>query len=186
LGREANVFELERLTYRGVFDAIRQKDSRRFLYTIEVDPAYGKYHLTGHKKCGVSLEPREALLLRNNCSKCGKRLTVGVLQRVEMLANRPEGFVPNGAIPFKRLLPLYEIISFAMGVNRLYAKAIVEEQNKLTAAFGCELTVLLDAPFEQLSRLTKKSIVQAIVALREGRVSFTPGYDGVYGVPRFS
>ena len=185
LGREANVFELERLTYRGVFDAIRQKDSRRFLYTIEVDPAYGKYHLTGHKKCGVSLEPREALLLRNDCLRCGKRLTVGVLQRVEELANRPEGFVPNGAIPFKRLLPLYEIISFAMGANRLYVKAIVEEQNKLTAAFGCELTVLLDASFEQLSRLTKKSVVQAIVSLREGRVSFTPGYDGVYGVPRF-
>jgi uncharacterized protein (TIGR00375 family) len=185
LGREANVFELKSLTYRGIFDAIRQKDSRRFLYTIEVDPAYGKYHLTGHKKCGVSLEPREALLLHNNCSRCGKRLTVGVLQRVEELANRPEGFVPNRTIPFKRLLPLYEIISFATGANRLYAKAIVDEQNKLTAAFGCELTVLLDASSEQLSELTKQSVVQAIVALREGRVSFTPGYDGVYGVPKF-
>lgn len=185
LGREANVFELERSTYRGVFDAIRQRDRSQFLYTIEVDPAYGKYHFTGHKKCGVSLEPKEALLLNNTCPKCGKKLTVGVLQRVEELADRPEGFVPNRAIPFKRLLPLYEVISFSTGVNRLYAKAVIEEQNKLITAFGTELAVLLDAPLERLLELTKKPVAQAIVALREGRVSFAPGYDGVYGVPKF-
>jgi uncharacterized protein (TIGR00375 family) len=183
LGREANVFELQELSYREVFDAIRLKDRSRFLHTIEVDPAYGKYHFTGHKKCGVSLPPGEALRLGNKCPKCGKKLTVGVLQRVEELADRPEGFRPEGAVPFKSLLPLYEVISFATGVNRLYAKAVLEQQNRLIGAFGNELAVLLEAPQEMLLQHTKQVIAEAIVAVRENRLKFTPGYDGVYGVP---
>ena len=184
LGREANVFDLERPSYRGVFDAIRQRDPSRFLYTIEVDPAYGKYHFTGHRKCGVSLEPKEALL-RGACPVCGKKLTAGVAQRVEQLADRPEGFVLPGAIPFRRLLPLYELISFATGVNRLYVKAVIKEQDKLISAFGSELGVLLDASCETLSSVTKAPIADAIIAMREGRMRFKPGYDGVYGVPKF-
>jgi uncharacterized protein (TIGR00375 family) len=183
LGREANVFEFEKLSYRAVFDAIRLKDRSRFLQTIEVDPAYGKYHFTGHKKCGVSLPPREALRMGNKCPKCGKRLTVGVLQRVEELADRPEGFTPNDVIPFRSLLPLYEVISFATGVNRLYAKAVLEQQDRLIRAFGSELAVLLDVSLEDLLRHSKQVVAQAIVAVRENRLKFTPGYDGVYGVP---
>jgi uncharacterized protein (TIGR00375 family) len=183
LGRESNVFELENLSYRAVFDAIRLKDRNRFLHTIEVDPAYGKYHFTGHKKCGVSLSPGEALRMGNKCPKCGKKLTVGVLQRVEELADRPEGIRPEGAIPFRSLLPLYEVISFATGVNRLYAKAVLEQQDRLIRAFGSELAVLLDASLEELSRHSKQEVAKAIVAVRENRLRFVPGYDGVYGVP---
>ncbi|MGD0477719.1 MAG: endonuclease Q family protein [Nitrososphaerales archaeon] len=183
LGREANVFEFEKLSYRAVFDAIRLKDRSRFLHTIEVDPAYGKYHFTGHKKCGVSLSPGEAVRMGNKCPKCGKKLTVGVLQRVEELADRPEGFRPEGAIPFRSLLPLYEVISFATGVNRLYAKAVLEQQDRLIRAFGSELAVLLNASLEELSRYSKQVVARAIVAVRENRLKFTPGYDGVYGVP---
>jgi uncharacterized protein (TIGR00375 family) len=183
LGREANVFELERLSYRELFDAIRLKDRRRFLHTIEVDPAYGKYHFTGHKKCGVSFPPGEARRMGNRCPNCGMRLTVGVLQRVDDLADRPEGFRPEAAIPFKSLLPLYEVISFATGVNRLYAKAVLEQQNSLIKAFGSELAVLLEVPQEELLQHTKPEVAQAIVAVREDRLKFTPGYDGVYGVP---
>jgi uncharacterized protein (TIGR00375 family) len=183
LGREANVFELKKLSYRGVFDAIRLKDNSRFLHTIEVDPAYGKYHFTGHKKCGVSLSPGEALRAGNKCPKCGKKLTVGVLQRVEELADRPEGFRPKDAIPFRSLLPLYEVISFATGVNRLYATAVLAQQDRLIGAFGNELAVLIDAPLEDLLRHSKREVAEAIVAARENRLKFTPGYDGVYGVP---
>lgn len=186
LGREANVFELGRVTYDEVFDAVRKKDGSRFLFTIEVDPSYGKYHFSGHRKCGVSVSPDEAVRLSNKCPKCGRKLTVGVLQRVEELADRPDGFMPENAIPFKSLLPLYEVISFATGVNRLYAKAVIEEQDKLIRTFGSELTVLLDASEGELSKATKESVVRAILALREGRVEFEPGYDGVYGVPRFA
>jgi uncharacterized protein (TIGR00375 family) len=185
LGREANVFELRRLTYHELFDSVSKKDASRFLYTIEVDPAYGKYHYSGHKTCGVSLSPTDSAKAGNVCPKCGKKLTVGVLQRVEELADRPEGFVPRGAIPFKRLLPLYEVISFATGVNRLYAKAVIEEQDKLIRAFQNELSVLLEADYQTLARTTKKQIADAILAVRENRVEVVPGYDGVYGIPQF-
>jgi uncharacterized protein (TIGR00375 family) len=185
LGREANVFELGRPSFREVFDAVRNKNRERFLFTIEVDPAYGKYHFSGHKKCGVSLSPTDAMRLEDRCPKCGKKLTVGVLERVEELADRPVGYTPEGAIPFKSVLPLYEVISFATGVNRLYAKAVMDEQDKLIKAFGNELAVLLDANEEELSKVTKAVVAKAIVALRQGEVGFEPGYDGVYGVPRF-
>jgi uncharacterized protein (TIGR00375 family) len=185
LGREANVFELGKLSYHEVFDAIRLKDGSRFLHTVEVDPAYGKYHFTGHKKCGVSLSPGEALQMCNKCPKCGKRLTVGVLQRVEELADRPEGFRPEGVIPFRSILPLYEVISFVTGVNRFYAKAVLEQQDRLIGAFGSEYAVLLDAPLEELSRHSKQEVAKAIIAVRENRLRFTPGYDGLYGVPSF-
>ncbi|HKT21051.1 MAG TPA: endonuclease Q family protein, partial [Nitrososphaerales archaeon] len=183
LGREANAFELTRVTYRGVFDAVRLKDMSRFLFTIEVDPSYGKYHFTGHKKCGVSVPPGEARRLGNKCPKCGKKMTIGVLQRVEELADRSEGFVPDGAIPFKRLLPLYEVVSFSTGVNRLYAKSVLDLQNKLIHAFGNELSVLLEASEDDISKIVPSRVAKAIVASREGRVKVAPGYDGVYGVP---
>ena len=186
LGREANVFELSRVTYREVFDIVRTRDPSRFLYTIEVDPAYGKYHFSGHRACGISLAPADSERAGNICPKCGKNLTVGVLQRVEQLADRPEGHVPQGAIPFKRLLPLYEVISFATGVNRLYARGVIEEQDKLIRAFQNELSVLVEAEHEALTRVTKKTVADAILAVRENRVEVVPGYDGVYGRPKFS
>ncbi len=185
LGREGNVFELAHLTYREVFDALRQKDPAKFLFTIEVDPAYGKYHYSGHKKCGTSFSPKEAARLGNKCPKCGKKLTVGVLQRVEELADRPEGYKPRGAIPYRNLLPLYEIISYSTGANRLYAKSVIEEQNRLIGMFGSELSVLLDVTEEELLRSTAAKVAKAIVAVRENRVTFVPGYDGVYGTPVF-
>lgn len=185
LGREANVFELSNLTYREIFGCVRRKDASRFLYTIEVDPAYGKYHYSGHKACGVSLSPAESVRAGNTCPECGRKLTVGVLQRVEELADRPDGYVPQGAIPFKRLLPLYEVISFATGVNRLYAKAVIEEQDKLIRTFQNELSVLLEVEHQALARVTKKTIADAILAIRENRIEVVPGYDGVYGKPKF-
>ncbi len=183
LGREANVFELERPSYREVFDAIRLRDRSRFLFTIEVDPAYGKYHFTGHKKCGVSLSPKEAAPAEGRCPKCGRKMTVGVLQRVEGLADRPEGYRPSEAVPFKTLLPLYEVISFATGVNRLYAKPVIELQDRLISAFGNELEVLLNAGDDAIAGLSSPKVAAAILASRQGRLAFRPGYDGVYGVP---
>ena len=181
LGREANVLEVPRLTYTDVFESIRLKDPSRFLFTIEVDPSYGKYHFTGHKKCGVSFAPAEARRLGNRCPTCGRPMTVGVLDRVEQLADRPEGHVPQSSVPFKRLLPLYEVISAAMGVNRLYAKKVIAEQDRLIKAFGSELAVLLDATVEELERTTSAPVARAVVAVREGTPRVTPGYDGVYG-----
>ena len=186
LGREASVFDLKKLTYWKIMDVIKNKDKKRFLFTIEVDPPYGKYHFTGHRNCNVNLEPKQAVKLNNICPKCGKKLTVGVLQRVEDLADRPEGFIPKDAIPFKTLLPLYEIISFATHTNRLYSKKVLIENDKLIEKFGNELNVLLNVPKEELLKVTSEKISGAIIKVREEKIKYVPGYDGVYGKPMFS
>ena len=186
LGREANVFELKRLNYLEIFEVIKKKDKDKFLFTIEVDPNYGKYHWDGHRKCKVFLHPREAMKLNNICPVCKKPLTIGVLHRVEELADRAEGFVPKDAIPFKTLLPLYEIISHTLKINQLYSKKVLEIQNKLIEHFGNELKVLLEAKPEELEKVVDKKIVENILKVREGKVRFLPGYDGEYGKPLFN
>ncbi|MEK6909813.1 MAG: endonuclease Q family protein, partial [Candidatus Aenigmatarchaeota archaeon] len=158
LGREANVFELNKLTYNEINDVIKKGDGKRFLFTIETSPEYGKYHVTGHRDCNVSMHPKDALRINNKCPRCGRKMTVGVLQRVGELADREEGFVPDNFIPFKSLLPLYEIISFVTGVNQLYSKKVIEEQNKLIDRFGNELNVLLNTNREELMKVTNEKI----------------------------
>lgn len=185
LGREANVFDLKKISYREIFDAIKSKDKNRFLYTIETSPLYGKYHFTGHRNCNVILHPKEAIKLKNTCPKCGKKLTIGVLQRVEELADRPEGFIPKNVIPFKTLLPLYEIISFSWGTGELYSKKVLEEHNKLIENFGNELNVLLNTPKEDLLKVTNEIIANAIIKAREEKVNYHAGADGEYGIPIF-
>lgn len=186
IGRESNVFELVKLTYREINDAIIKKDQKRLKFTIEVDPSYGKYHFTGHRNCGINLHPKEALKFNNKCPICGRKLTIGVLQRVEGLADRPEGFRPDSIVPFKSLLPLYEVISFATGVNQLYSKRVIEQQDALIRKFGNELNILLNVPKEELVEATSEKVAAAIIKTRNGEVKYIPGYDGVYGIPVFS
>jgi uncharacterized protein (TIGR00375 family) len=186
IGREANVFELNKLTYKAINDAIIKKDPKRLKFTIEVEPSYGKYHFTGHRKCGINIHPKEALKFDNKCPICRRKLTIGVMQRVEKLAQRAEGFKPDNAIPFKSLLPLYEVISSVTGVNRLYSKPVIEQQDRLIEKFGNEFNILLDAPKEELLKATSEKIADAIIKTRNGEVKYIPGYDGVYGVPVFS
>ena len=186
LGREANVFELKKFSYKHLHEVIKKKDKNQFLYTIEVDPNYGKYHYTGHRACNVVMHPKEALKINNICPVCGKKLTVGVMQRVEELADRPEGYKPKDAIPYKTLLPLYEIISFALNVKQLYSKKVLQIHDKLIKELGNELKVLLEADRETIAKLSNEKIADAIIKVREGKVKFKPGYDGVYGQPIFN
>jgi len=181
IGREANVFELEKMSYREVLDAVRCKAPARFKFTIETDPAYGKYHWTGHRNCKVSLSPQEAIKLGNVCPVCRRKLTKGVEQRVEELADRPANFKPNNAPGFMRLLPLSEIIATILGVDSPSTQAVWKIYNSLIGKFGDEYTVLIDAPKDTLKEATEASIAEAILRVREGSVSVTPGYDGVYG-----
>lgn len=181
IGREANVFELEELAYREIVDAIRKKDRNKFKLTIETDPAYGKYHWTGHRACGVSLPPTEAIRLGNKCPKCGRRLTKGVEQRVEELADRPARFVPPRAIPYVHLLPLSEIIATIYNIDSVSSRRVWAVYNELVKQFGDEYAVLLDVPREQLEEVADPALADAIIRVREGRVRVVPGYDGVYG-----
>jgi uncharacterized protein (TIGR00375 family) len=184
LGREANVFDLKEPSYRGLINAIVSKDPSKFLMTIEVDPAYGKYHWTGHRRCGVSMPPKEAIKRGNKCPVCGRQLTKGVEQRVEELADRPKGFRPLNAIDFKRLLPLAEIIAECLRVReetKLYSGQVWELYMKLVNSFGNELNVLLNASLKRLEGVVPSKVAEAIIRVREGRVIVKPGYDGVYG-----
>jgi uncharacterized protein (TIGR00375 family) len=181
IGREANVFELIRPSYYEILGAIQTKDATRFKFTIETDPAYGKYHWTGHRNCHVSLAPQEAIKLSNICPVCRRRLTKGVEQRVEELADRPYGVKPKGAVGFMHLLPLSEIIATVLEVDSPSTQQVWSIYNRLIEKFGDEYSVLIDASKEAINRVVDSKIAEAIVNVRDGRVKVVPGYDGVYG-----
>jgi uncharacterized protein (TIGR00375 family) len=181
IGREANVLELPRMSYREVVDAICSKDPARFKFTIETDPAYGKYHWTGHRKCNVSLSPQEAEKFGNICPVCRRKLTKGVEHRVEELADRPVDFKPDNVPGFMRLLPLSEIIASVLGVSSPSTQAVWKIYNLLVGKFGDEYSVLMDASKEALAGVVDAAVADAVVKVRAGAVRVVPGYDGVYG-----
>jgi uncharacterized protein (TIGR00375 family) len=179
IGREANVFDCE-LSYAGVTEAIRRKDPRRILYTIEFFPEEGKYHYDGHRNCNILFSPAETRKHKSICPVCGKRLTVGVMSRVEDLADRPEGAVPPKAIPALRTVPLDEIIADALGVGP-NTSSVEKEYLRLVEKGGSEFNILLELSPEELSSFTPPRILEGILRVREGRLRITPGYDGVFG-----
>ena len=181
IGREANVFELGEFTYEQVINAIGSNDPARLKYTIEVDPAYGKYHWTGHRNCKVSFSPQEAMKFGNICPVCRRKLTKGVEQRVEELADRPFNFKPQNKPGFLRLLPLSEIIAAVAGSDSPSTQPVWKNYNLLIEKFGDEYTVLIDAPLEAMVKVVDAQIAQAIVKVRNGEAKVTPGFDGVYG-----
>ncbi len=181
IGREANVFELENLTYWDIVDSIKRKDPNRLRFTIETNPAYGKYHWTGHRECKVSLPPVEAIRLGDICPACHRRLTKGVEQRVEELADRPYGFRPPGSPGYIELLPLSEVISAVTGASSPSSQRVWNIYNPLVSYFGDEYSVLIDAELEEMVKVVEPSIAKAIIRVRDGRIKVVPGYDGVYG-----
>jgi uncharacterized protein (TIGR00375 family) len=179
LGREANVFDCP-LNYREICGAIKEKDPRRFLFTIEFFPQEGKYHFDGHRNCGVMFSPLQTKANDYLCPVCRKRVTVGVMHRVDEIADRPEGFIPAKSIPCIHLIPLEEIIAESLGVG-VGTKAVEAEYDRLIRAGGSELTVLLDLSPEELKRFTSPRVLEGVVRMRQGKVHFIPGHDGVYG-----
>jgi uncharacterized protein (TIGR00375 family) len=181
IGREANVLELPRMSYREVLDALCSKDPARFKFTIETNPAYGKYHWTGHRKCNVSLSPQEAQKFGNICPVCRRKLTKGVEQRVEELADRPVDFKPADVPGFMRLLPLSEIIAAVLGASSPSTQAVWKMYNLLVGRFGDEYSVLIDASKDELVEVVDAAVADVVVKVRSGEVRVVPGYDGVYG-----
>ncbi|MBI4016999.1 MAG: DNA helicase UvrD [Candidatus Aenigmarchaeota archaeon] len=182
LGREATVFELPKITYKNLLGALRTGNGIK--ETIEFFPEEGKYHFDGHRKCEICFAPKESKNHNLNCPKCNKPLTIGVLHRIETLADRPEGYAPKNRPSFKRLIPLGEIISHAIDTPVGSKKMWVQYQ-KLIAAFGNEMNVLLDAPAEDIAKASIQRIAEYVVKNREQKIKFFPGYDGEYGTPKF-
>lgn len=179
LGREANVFDCD-MSYHEVMDVIKKKDTERFLFTIEFYPEEGKYHADGHRECGVVLSPQETIDSGKICSVCGREVTVGVLSRVEELADRPSGFVPDRTVPARHLVPLVEILSeiLGAGVNTLKVK---REYNRLINEAGSEFSILLDLAEEELSAIGGDLLANAVIKVRAGDISIKPGFDGEFG-----
>ncbi len=179
LGREANAFDCA-LDYGELTETLRTKDRKRFLFTLEFFPEEGKYHYDGHRECGVIFAPSQTKTHQYLCPKCHKKLTVGVMHRVEELADRPEGFVPRNAIPSIHLIPLEEILAEALG-QRVGTKAVEVEYEKLLERGGSEFQILLDATPDELQSFVSPRVLEAIIRMRQGKVLILPGHDGAYG-----
>jgi len=182
IGREANVFDTE-IDYYSILEAIKSRDPQKFLYTIEFFPQEGKYHYDGHRMCSLCLSPKETKKYNGICPNCGKPLTVGVLNRIEQLSVKPEGFTPERTIPFKSLVPLREIIAEVSGVG-VATKNVEKKYKALIEKFGNELNILLNVSRQDLEEATLSEIGEGIIRAREGKVFIEPGYDGVYGKVR--
>jgi len=179
IGREANVFACER-SYDGIVDAIKSRDPQKFLSTLEFFPEEGKYHFDGHRNCQIRWSPADTRQHHGRCPVCGRPVTVGVMHRVEVLADRPADVAAAGRVPFQRLVPLDEIIAEALGVGAA-TQTVEREYQQLVYTFGTELNVLLKAPEEELRGAASAKIVDGILRMRQGRVFIQPGYDGQYG-----
>ena len=179
IGREANVFNAD-LSYNSITDILKTKDKKKFLYTVEFFPEEGKYHYDGHRTCDISLSPKESKKYDNICPKCKKPLVIGVLNRVEELADRAINFKPNNAIPFKSLIPLNEIIAESIGVSTA-SKKVAEYYNQLIKNIGSEFKILLDSSKKEIEENSLSKIAEGVMRVREGKVFIEPGYDGVYG-----
>jgi uncharacterized protein (TIGR00375 family) len=180
LGREATVFGTD-LDYFAMAEALRT--GRGLDGTLEFFPEEGKYHLDGHRKCGVRIEPEQTTALADRCPACGKPLTVGVLHRVAELADRPAGFRPDGAAGFTCLVQLPQIIGEILGTGPK-SKKVAAEAGRLVGALGPELTILREIPLDDLRRVGGARFAEGIGRLRRGEVIREAGYDGEYGTIR--
>ncbi len=177
LGREANLFDIE-LSYPGLRRAIEQGEG--LAGTLEFFPEEGKYHLDGHRKCGLCLEPEEAERLGNVCPVCGRKLTVGVLHRVVELSDRPAGFHLAGAKPFENLVPLPELIAAATGASAAGKKTLAL-YGRMLQCLGDEFSILRQVPPEDIQAVAGPLVAEGVRRLRRGEVRRTGGFDGEYG-----
>ncbi len=180
LGREATTFSTA-LDYFAMLRALRT--GHGLAGTLNFFPEGGRYHADGHRKCGVRLLPAESVRHAGICPKCGKPLTIGVLNRVAELADRPEGYRPPGAAASANLVSLPEIIGEVRGAGR-QSKKVTLEVDRLVATLGPELHILLEADTTDIGRTAGSMVAEAITRLRRAEVIKEAGYDGEYGVIR--
>lgn len=179
IGREANVFN-KKFSYKELIEILRTRDAKRFLYTIEFFPEEGKYHYDGHRACNLRLSPGELKNVAQRCPNCGKKLTIGVLNRAQNLSDRPEKFILKDVPGFKSLVPLNEIIAQALNIGK-DSVGVEREYQKLIGQFGSEFGILLEVSEKELLDKCNPRIAKGIVNVRIGNVKRIPGYDGVYG-----
>ena len=179
LGREANIFATD-LSYSCISRALQNRTANEFHGTIEFFPEEGKYHYDGHRTCKICWKPSETNAAEGKCPVCGGRITVGVLHRVEVLADREEGFVPPSAKHFESLIPLHEVIASSTGFS-VSSKKVKEKYEDLLRNLGTEFFILREAALNDIELAAGPYIAEGIRRLRCGRVEIQPGFDGEYG-----
>ncbi len=194
LGREAVVFDLTKISFNNIRKAIKDDGLQRISHTIEFYPEEGKYHYTGHRKCKVVYSPKEAKKKGLQCPVCGKKLTVGVMSRVEALAEQDveiKSKVDKEGVrwikhkkqkkpPFVMLVPLAEVLSEALETG-VGTKTVNSAYESLVSEFENEFNILLKVPIEKIAKVGQEKIADAIKRVRAGDIMIKPGYDGVFG-----
>jgi uncharacterized protein (TIGR00375 family) len=193
IGREANIFQFKaEPTYSQIYEMIKHQTQAKLdstgqviepglLSTIEFYPEEGMYHFDGHRNCNFSCEPAVSRGYHNLCPVCHKPLIIGVLNRVEELADRPIGYRPARAVDFKKLVELDKIIAEALGIKSRESKVVQRHYQELTSRFGSELSILLDLDLEQAGTSLDSRISEGISRMRRGDLIIQPGFDGEYG-----
>ncbi|MFA6446805.1 MAG: endonuclease Q family protein [Patescibacteria group bacterium] len=183
LGREANVFEMEKPSFAELRRILVEHDASKFIETLEFFPEEGKYHVDGHADCKFWCEPEKSRKLNNKCPNCGKPLTIGVLSRVQDLADRPVNPErPIKSAPFRSIIPLRELIADCLGVGKA-SKKVKEEYDRLILN-APEFSILLDLDEERLKLFARPDVVEGIMRMRNREVDIRPGYDGIFGEVR--
>lgn len=200
ISREATIFELPKnFTYDNLVSAFKtpylNNHSDSFVScTIEFYPEEGKYHYTGHRKCGVCQSPEDSKRIGAICPVCGKMLTVGVMHRVQELSRKKRvepviKFIDgvrtlyhpqNIHHPFICLVPLSEIIAEAEGLG-VQTKGVQEKYKLAVESLGSEIEVLVKKPIKEIAHMLGERIAEGIDKNRRGKIHIDPGYDGVYG-----
>jgi DNA helicase-2/ATP-dependent DNA helicase PcrA len=179
LGREANIFDTE-LSYDGIYKALSDTKDKGLVSTLEFFPEEGKYHYDGHRSCQVRWHPRETIKNKGICSGCGKPVTVGVMARVEALADRAEGAKSKRWRPYQNIVALPSLIAEAKDMGTA-SKAVQEAYMKVLGQLGNEFYILLDAPIDDIKRAAGDVLAEGILRMRQGKVEIAAGYDGEFG-----
>ncbi|MDR2351519.1 MAG: UvrD-helicase domain-containing protein [Endomicrobium sp.] len=180
LAREATVFDTD-FDYFYIRKAL--KTGEGYIGTVEFFPEEGKYHEDGHRKCNVCLNSEETIKLKGICPVCNKPLTIGVMHRVNELADRKgkDFTVPKTAGKVFSLVPLQEILSEIMQVG-CSSKSVSGAYEKLIQELGSELDILKNISIDEISKAHSSLLGEAISRLRKGKVIKHAGFDGEYGI----
>lgn len=174
LGREANIFDTEP-DYPHMVQAMTHGNG--FVGTIEFFPEEGKYHLDGHRKCGIRLDPEGSDRVHGICPSCGRPMTIGVLNRVHQLSDRK---TPSVKRPFISLIPLPEILAELFDCGPA-TKRVMGFYHELLRDLGPELHILMHTPLPAVRDKGGPILAEALKRLRAGQVVRQGGYDGRFG-----
>ncbi len=179
IGRNASVFNTD-LSFFHIRQALEKNDLEKYQGTLDMYPHQGKYHYDGHRKCNICLNPATTAQVDGICPECGRKVTYGVLNRVQELATRPEGYGPENRHGFKSIIPLADILSEIFGVGPK-TKKVACYYNRAIEILGPELGILLEKSFEEIETANVPLLAEAVMKMRTGDIKIDPGYDGEYG-----